>query len=271
MMRHLIAIALFACSAAVAGAQEPPLQQVGIDQRLGEQVPLDLTVRDETGASVALGRYFGQRPVILSLVYYRCPMLCTLVLNGLVRALNALAFDAGDQFEIVTLSIDPEETAVQAAAKKQQYTEAYRRGERAAGWHFLTADAPTIATLARSVGFRYRRDPESGEYAHASAIMVLTADGTVARYLFGVEYAPRDLRLALVEAGQGKIGSAVDQLLLLCFRYDPSTGRYSNLVLGSIRAGGVVTVAAVVAFVLIMWRRERRSRTAAAVAVRGQA
>jgi protein SCO1/2 len=198
-------------------------------------------------------------------------MLCTLVLNGLVRALNALTFDPGDQFEIVTLSIDPEETAEQAAAKKQHYTESYRRAGSAAAWHFLTADAATIATLARSVGFRYRRDPQSGEYAHASAIMVLTASGKVARYLFGVEYAPRDLRLALVEAGEGKIGSAVDQVLLLCFRYDPSTGRYSNLVLGSIRVGGVVTVAAVVGFVLLMRRRERRSGTAADVAVRGQA
>jgi protein SCO1/2 len=187
-------------------------------------------------------------------------MLCTLVLNGLVRALNALPFDAGNQFEIVTMSIDPDETAEQAAAKKQQYTEAYRRAGGATAWHFLTADATSVAALARSVGFRYRRDAESGEYAHASAIMVLMAEGRVARYLFGVEYAPRDLRLALVEAGQGRIGSAVDQLLLLCFRYDPSTGRYSNLVLGAIRAGGVVTVAVVLGFVLLMRRRERRSR-----------
>lgn len=249
---------LLASAAAAWAAEKTPLDAVGIDQRLGERVPLDLTLRDEAGAPVQLGQYFGERPVILALVYYRCPMLCTLVLNGLVRALNALSFDAGDEFEIVTVSIDPEETPAQATAKKRQYLDSYRRTGAAAAWHFLSADATSIAELARSIGFRYRRDPQSGEYAHASAIMVLTAEGRMARYLFGVEYAPRDLRLALVEAGAGTIGSPIDQLLLLCFRYDPSTSRYSSLVLNSVRAGGVVTIAGLVGFVVLMRRRERR-------------
>lgn len=269
MIRRLVVIAVLVWAASVRSDDQVPLRDVGIDQRLGERVPLDLTLRDESGAPVRLGQFFGQRPVILVLAYYRCPMLCTLVLNGLVRALNTLTFDAGDQFEIVTVSIDPDETPAQAAAKKQQYLESYRRAGAAAAWHFLTADGPTITQLARSVGFRYRRDPQSGEYAHASAIMVLTADGQMARYLFGVEFAPRDLRLALVEAGEGKIGSRIDQLLLLCFRYDPSTGRYSSLVLNAVRAGGVITVAGLVGFVLLMRRRERRRAHAGAVAPRG--
>lgn len=256
--RMLVVTCLVVFAAMAQAENVPPLQEVGIDQRLGERVPLDLTLRDETGATVELGQYFGKRPVILTLVYYRCPMLCTLVLNGLVRALNALTFTAGDELEIVTVSIDPQETAAQAAAKKQQYIESYRRSGAAAAWHFLTGDAESIERLARSVGFRYRRDPQSGEYAHASAIMVLTADGQVSRYLFGVEYAPRDLRLALVESGAGKIGSAIDQLLLLCFRYDPATGRYSTLVLNSVRGGGALTVVGVLVFVVVMRRRERR-------------
>lgn len=250
-----------------ATAQSPaPVPEVGIDQRLGERVPLNLPLRDEAGSAVTLGRYFGERPVILALVYYRCPMLCTLVLNGLVRALNALTFAPGNEFEIVTVSIDPDETPEQAAAKKQQYLESYRRADAAAAWHFLTADASAVAELARSVGFRYRRDAASGEYAHASAIMILTADGRMARYLFGVEYAPRDLRLALVEAGEGRIGSPIDQLLLLCFRYDPMTGRYSSLVLNAVRAGGIATIAGLGGFIVLMRRRDRRRHRATAPA-----
>lgn len=265
----IVMVVVAAATSGFAQEQRPPLQEVGFDQRLGERVPLDLTLRDESGASVRLGQYFARRPVVLSLVYYRCPMLCTLVLNGLVRALNTLTFDVGDEIEVVTVSIDPAETPAQAAAKKQQYMENYRRAGAAAGWHFLTGDAAAIEELATSVGFRYRRDPQTGEYAHASGIMVLTPEGVLARYFFGVEYAPRDLRLALVEAGAGRIGSPIDQLLLLCFRWDPSTGRYSSVILSSVRAGGVLTVAALCGFIVLMRRRERRRLQLDRIAPRG--
>lgn len=234
----------------------PALREVAIDQRLDEQVPLDLAFRDESGAPVTLGRYFGKRPVILSLVYYECPMLCTLVLNGLVRALRTLTFDPGREFELVTVSFNPRETPELAARKKATYLDEYQRPSAAASWHFLTGDAEPIERLARAVGFHYTYVPEEKQFAHAAAIMVLTPDGKVSRYFFGVEYSPRDLRFGLIDAAERKIGTAVDHLLLYCYRYDPTTGKYGAVAMNLVRAGGAVTVLALVGFIVLMRRRE---------------
>jgi protein SCO1/2 len=235
------------------------LAEVGIDQRLDQQVPLDLVFRDESGAAVELGRFFGRRPVVLALVYYECPMLCTLVLKGLLSSLRALSFDVGKEFDVVTVSFDPGETPALAAAKKENVLAEYRRPGAAGGWHFLTGEARSIERLAAAVGFRYRYDAASDEYAHAAAIMVLTPAGRLARYFYGVEYAPRDLRFGLIEAAAERIGTPVDQLLLYCYRYDPSTGRYSAAVMNVVRLGGLATVLGLGAFMLVLWRREARA------------
>jgi protein SCO1/2 len=237
------------------------LKDIGIDQRLGERLPLDVVVQDEQGRSVRLGDYFGQRPVVLTLVYYECPMLCTQVLNGLLTALRVLSFTPGKEFDIVTLSFDPSERPALAAAKKAEYLEDYARPDAAAGWHFLTGDASSIAAVAKAAGFRYRRDQKTDLFIHASGLMVATPDGTLARYFYGIDYSARDLRLALVEASNGRIASPIDRVLLFCFHYDPALGRYSVLTLNLVRAGGVITVVALVAFVVVSRRREPRTRT----------
>lgn len=256
--RTFPALAVAAALAGSAAANDVPeeLRQVGIEQRLDEVIPLDLTFRDETGQAVRLGSYFAQRPVLLALVYYECPMLCTLVLNGLVSALKAVALDAGRDFDVVAVSIDPAETPEMAARKKETYLQTYRRAGADTGWHFLTGDETSIRYLADAVGFRYRYDPDSGEFAHAAAIAVLTPSGRIARYFYGVEYAPRDLRLGIIEAADERIGTPVDQLLLYCFRYDASTGRYSAAVLNLVRLGGVLTVAAFGTFFIVSRSRE---------------
>lgn len=241
-----------------ASAAPEALRDVGLDQRLNEPVPLDLTFRDETGQSVTLGSLFRGQPVVLSLVYYRCPMLCTLVMNGLLSALRALPFDAGNEFDVITVSIDPEDTPADAAQKKATYVAQYHRPSAAAGWHFLTGDAGAIEQLARAVGFRYRYDAEHKQFAHAAGIEVLTPKGIIARYFFGVEFAPRDLKFGLMEAAENRIGTPIDQLLLFCYHYDPSTGRYSTAVLTVIRAGGVLTLLALAGFIVWAVRRERR-------------
>jgi protein SCO1 len=243
---------------AYADTTRPPaLRDVGIDQRLDAQVPLDLVFRDESGEPVELGRYFGSKPVILSLAYYECPMLCTLVLNGMASALKVLSFDIGNQFEVVTVSFNPRDTPALAAAKKQTYLKEYGRPDAARGWHFLTGDAAAIERLTAAVGFHYTALPEQNQFAHAAGIMVLTPRGKIARYFYGVEFAPRDLRLGLIEAADNRIGSPVDQLLLFCFHYDPATGKYGALAINSVRAGGVLTVLALGTFLIVMWRRER--------------
>ncbi len=239
----------------------PILQRVDFEQRLGTQVPLDLPFRDETGRTVRLGDYFQGKPVVLTLSYYECPMLCTLVLNGLTSALRALRFDLGKEFVAVNVSFNPRETPELAAAKKATYLKEYRRPGSEAGWHFLTGDEESIRRLTEAVGFQYAWDERNQQYAHATGLVVLTPGGQIARYFYGVEFSPRDLRFALIEAAQGKIGSPVDKLLLYCFHYDPSTGRYSALALNSIRIGGVLTVAALISFIVVMLRRERRAAT----------
>lgn len=242
-----------------ASSQPAVLRDVGIDQKLNEPAPLDLVFRDETGRSVPLREYFGEKPVILSLVYYECPMLCTMVLNGLVRSLRTLSFDVGEEFTVLTVSFNPKETPAQAAEKKQIALESYGRPGAASGWHFLTGEETSIRQLTQAVGFRYTYDPETQQFAHASGIMVLTPQGKLARYFYGIEYAPKDLRLGLVEASEGKVGSPVDQVLLLCYHYDPVTGKYGVVIMNVLRLAGIATVLALGTFMFVMFRRDRRT------------
>jgi protein SCO1/2 len=238
------------------------LNGVGIDQKLNQQLPLDLVFRNEKGESVKLGDYFGKKPVMLSLVYYQCPMLCNQVLNGMVTAFKVMAFQPGQEFEVVTVSFDPRETAALAAAKKNTYVNYLpeaRRARAADGWHFLSGDEANIKRLTDAVGFRYHFDEATNQFAHASAIYVTTPQGKLARYFYGIEYAPRDLRLGLIEAADNKIGSPVDQLLLYCFHYDPATGKYGAAVMNLMRGAGLVTLA-VIAGMLLMLRRRDRAR-----------
>jgi protein SCO1 len=241
------------------GVRPDLLENVGIDQKLGQQVPLDLAFRDETGKAVQLNQYFGHKPVILSLVYFNCPMLCTQVLNGQEAAMKGLPMDAGNQFEAVTVSIDPSDRPVLASVKKQMYLGMYGRANAAQGWHFLTGDEAQIKQLANAVGFRYAYDPDSKQFAHASVIMVLTPDGKISKYFYGIQYSPRDLRLGLVEASAQKIGTPVDSILLFCYHYDPHTGKYGLLISRLIQAGGLLTVLAIGVMMLILFRRERYS------------
>lgn len=220
----------------------PVLRDVGIDQKLDNQVPLDLWFRDETGRDVKLGQYFGQKPVVLVLAYYDCPMLCTLVLNGLLHGLEGLKYNVGQEFEVVTVSFDPTETPALAAAKKAIYVGLYGRPNASAGWHFLTGEEASIRELAQAVGFRYNYDPNTKQYVHATGIMVLTPGGRLARYFYGIRYPSGNLRLALDEASQGKIGSRVDQLLLYCSQYDPATGKYSVIISHILKIAALLTV-----------------------------
>lgn len=234
------------------------IREVGFEQNLDAQLPLELKFRDEAGKTVALGDYFGKRPVVLALVYYDCPMLCTMILNGLTGSLKAVNLDVGIDFDVVAVSFDPRETPELAAEKKQAYVKDYGRKGSEKGWHFLTGDAESIARLTQAAGFKYYWDEESQQFAHASGVMMATSGGRLARYFYGIEYAPRDLRLGLVEASAGKIGSPVDKMLLYCFHYDPSTGKYGLTIMNVVRLMGSATVLALVAFILVMLRRERR-------------
>jgi protein SCO1/2 len=244
-----------------------PAQQIGLDQKLGGQVPLELAFRDETGREVRLAELFGRRPVVIALVYYDCPMLCTLVLNGMVRTFRALSLHLGQDYEVITVSIDPRETPELAARKKAEYLKTFAAGEpgpeAAEGWHFLTGDQASIDALARTVGFRYAYDAASDEFAHASGLIVATPQGVLSHYLYGVEYITRDLRLALVEASQGRVGGLIDQVLLLCYHYDPSTGRYGFAVVTAVRSAGILTVVLILGFIVRSLVRERgpRART----------
>jgi len=234
------------------------LQGVGIDQKLDTQVPLDLTFRDEAGRTVPLSTYFqGKKPVILALVYYECPMLCTQILNDLESSLKAVSFNPGRDFEVVSVSFDPKDTPDIAASKKQLLLKRYGRPNTSNGWHFLVGDQPNIKTLTDAVGFHYKYDPATQQFAHASGIMILTPDGHLSRYFYGLEYAPRDIRLGLVEASQNKIGSPVDQILLFCYHYDPSTGKYGALVMRIVRVSGARFVLVCGTFLWIVFRREK--------------
>jgi protein SCO1/2 len=262
--RALLALTLLA-SCAVAqmnnGIMSPPantrpprLENVGIEQHLDAQVPPDLTFRDEAGNTVKLGDYFGHKPLILNLVYYNCTMLCGEALAGLASAMRLVKFDVGNQFDVVTVSFDPRETPEMAAAKKKDYVGRYGRANAAAGWHFLTGQAGSINALTKAVGFQYQYDPKSNQFAHATAIMVLTPQGRISRYFYGVDFPPKDLRMGLVEASQGKIGNAVDAVLLYCYHYNPETGKYGAMVANILRLAAAATILIMGIFLFILWR-----------------
>jgi protein SCO1/2 len=241
------------------------LREVKIEQRLNEQVPLNLKFKDETGRTVELSEYFNHsKPVILSLVFYKCPMLCNQILTGLLASLRAQSFTVGQEFEVLTISFDPRETPADAAEKKEDYVGRYNRPGAKNGWHFLTGDQENISRLTEAVGFHYNYDEKTNQFAHASGIMVLTPGGTLSRYFYGIEYFPKDLRLGLVEASDNKIGSMVDQLLLYCYHYDPATGLYGPIVMNIMRLGGLVTLFGMGALILILKRRGRKSEAAKA-------
>jgi protein SCO1 len=234
-----------------------PLREIGFDQNLDQRVPLDTQLVDEAGRAVRLGDFFGRRPVVLVFAYYDCPMLCTQVINGLASALGVLSLDPGKDFDIVTVSFDPRDTPATATAKKAVYLDRYKRPGAAAAWHFLTGTQASITRLTRAAGFRYVWDDQTKQFAHPTGVIVLTPDGRLARYLFGIEYGPRDLRLALVEASAGKVGTPVDALLLYCYHYDPMTGRYGLVIMRAMRIAGAATVFALAGFIFIMLRMER--------------
>ena len=265
MSRRCVACAalllLFPAAGRSADPRPPMLRDVGIDQRLGQGLPLDAIFQDELGRTVRLGQYFGEKPVVLVLAYYNCPMLCTEVFNGLVSALRVLSFDAGREFQVVAVSFDPRDRPSDAAAKKRAYLAAYGRPGAAAGWHFLAGSQASIERVTEAVGFHYRYDETLGQFAHASAIYVATPRGELSRYFSGIEYAPRDLRLALVEASESRIGSPIDFVLLYCYHYDPKLARYSAAVLNIVRFGGVATVALLSGFLAVMWRRDHRRQS----------
>jgi len=260
----LLAVTLLAASASAqmnngimappANTRPPRLENVGIEQHLDTQVPPDLTFRDETGKTVKLGDYFGRKPLILNLVYYNCNMLCGEALAGLSSAMRLVKFDLGNEFDVITISFDPRETPGMAAAKKQDYVKRYGRANAAAGWHFLTGQPDSINALTKAVGFQYQYDPKTNQYAHATAIMVLTPQGRISRYFYGVDFPPKDLRMGLVEASQGKIGNAVDAVLLYCYHYNPETGKYGAMVANILRLAAAATILIMGIFLFILWR-----------------
>jgi protein SCO1/2 len=247
-----------------ANTRPPRLENVGIDQHLNAQVPADLTFLDETGKSVKLGDYYGRKPLILNLVYYNCTMLCGEALAGLSSAMRLVKFDVGKEFDVITVSFDPRETPAMAAAKKKDYVERYGRANAAAGWHFLTGQPDSINALTKAVGFNYQYDPKSNQYAHATAIMVLTPQGRISRYFYGIDYPPKDLRMGLVEASQNKIGNAVDAVLLYCYHYDPESGKYGAMVANILKLSAGATILFIGGLLLILWRLDRAATRKAA-------
>ncbi|HEY0781555.1 MAG TPA: SCO family protein [Thermoanaerobaculia bacterium] len=261
----------FACALALAGltasaavaqpAQPTPFQRMGYDQRVGHKVPTDLAFRDEDGRAVHLGDYFGKRPVVLALVYYTCPMLCTMTLTGLSTTLKGISFDAGREYEVVVVSFDPKDTAAGAAKAKREALSRYGRPATAAGWHFLTGDAAAIAQLTEAVGFRYFFDEQTHQYAHPAGIVVLTPQAKLARYFSGIEYPSRNVRFGLVEAADNRIGTVVDQVLLYCFHYDPVNGKYSAVALNIVRLSAVATVVGLLLMIALLRRRDHQPKT----------
>jgi protein SCO1/2 len=258
----LMLLALAAVTAIPASAQQIStpaiLNKVGITQNLNAQIPPDLVFRDETGKSVRLGDFFGKKPIILSLVYFDCPALCTEVLNGELRTMRAISLDLGKDFEAVTVSFEPKDTPALAKAKRDVYLGQYDRPDAGEHWHFLTGEQPSIDALTNAAGFQYAYDSSIHQYAHAAAILVLTPEGRIDRYFYGVIYPARDLRLGLVEASQGKIGTVTDHALLYCYQYDPMTGKYGVVVTNVLRAGGGLTVLILGIFMTLMFLRERK-------------
>jgi protein SCO1/2 len=240
------------------GITPAELKKVAFDQNLGVQVPLDLPFRDETGRAVQLSQYFNGRPVILALVYYECPMLCTQALNGLVRALKVLALEPGRDYNVVTVSFNPKETPAQAAEKRDHYLQLLKKAGASDGWHFLTGDETSIRLLTGTVGFHYVYDEVTRQYAHPTGIIMLTPEGKTSKYVYGIDYGPRDVRLALVEASDHKVGTPVDRLLLYCYHYDPTTGKYGLVLMNVLRLAGALTVVCLGGLILILRRREKQ-------------
>jgi protein SCO1/2 len=236
------------------------LTNVTIEQRLDSQLPLDAEFKDETGKTIPLGSFFGKRPVVLALVYYDCPMLCTQILNGMVRAAKVLTFAPGKEYDIVAISFDARETPQLAAEKKAVYVKRYGHPETAAGWHFLTGSIHSIKRVTDAVGFRYVWDVHTAQFAHASAIYVLTPQGKLSKYFYGIDYSPKDMRLGLIEASNNKIGNPVDQIMLFCYHFDPHAAKYTPFALGLLRVAGAATVLTLGGFVFIMLRRESRQK-----------
>jgi protein SCO1/2 len=260
---------LFACVGLASGQiYGPPrtetyaparlLQKVGINQKMGAQVPLDLPFVDESGRDVTLRQYL-RRPVVLALVYYECPSLCNMVLNGILRSAKSMDLTAGDEYEVIAVSFDPRETPEMAAAKKQTYLKDYKRHGAEQGWHFLTGPETSSKALADAVGFRYAYDAMTNQYAHSSAIMVLTPAGRIARYFYGIDYPARDVRLGLIEASSERIGKPSDQILLYCFHYDPTTGKYALVVMNVLRLAALITLSVLATFLIVMLRRDYRA------------
>ena len=262
MKRALLAAFLLAIPAiAQQNSSTPPELpgRVAIAQKLDSQIPLDAMFRDESGKIVRLGDYFRSgRPVLLDFMYYRCPMLCSVVMDGLSSGLTELKFNVGQEFDVVTVSIDPRDTPQAAAAKKETYIKRYGRFDAAKGWHFLTGNESAIKSLTSVAGFHYAYDPKIDQFAHGAMLMIVTPEGKISRYIYGFEYKARDLRLALVDASSGKIGTLTDAIMLLCYHYDPATGKYSRTAMNVVRAGGVATVASLAGFIFVALRRERR-------------
>lgn len=242
----------------LATARLPQLENVTFKQRLNAQLPLDAQFKDESGRDVTLGHYFAsERPVVLAFVYYGCPMLCTQVMNGISRAVKVLPFTAGKDFDVVFISFDPRDKPVTAAAKKTALMNYWSMQNQSGAWHFLTGEESQIKRVTSAAGFFYMWDEKTQQFAHLSGVLVLTPDGHLSRYFYGVEYSPKELRLALVESGQGQIGSVVDELLLYCYHYDPANGRYGAVVMNLVRLGGVLTVLAMGGFIFLMRRQEK--------------
>ena len=237
-----------------ANLRPPGLKHVGIEQHLNQQIPPSLPFRDETGKPVELAEYFGRKPLILNLVYYRCPMLCGEVLSGLVSALRILKFDVGQEFDVLTVSFDPRDTPEMATAKKAELLKRYGRPGAAEGWHFLTGNQAAIDALTQSAGFEYEYDPKIQQFAHATAILVLTPEGRIAQYYYGVEFAPRDLRLGLVQASENKIGTVADQVLLYCYHYDPDQGKYGAIISRILKLAAAATIVLLGTFLIAMFR-----------------
>ena len=246
--------------AETASTTPAPLKEVTFRQQLNQQLPLETRFTDEAGRDVRLGDYFKTgKPVVLAFVYYQCPMLCIQVMNGISSALTALPFVPGKDFDVVLVSFDPRDTPQAAAEKKQAHLQYWSSEKTAAGWHFLTGDETAIRQATQAAGFSYRWDPSTQQFAHVSGVLVVTPDGRLSRYFYGIEYSPKELRLALVDSGEGKVGTVIDELLLYCFHYDPASGRYGVVVMNLIRLGGVVTVAFMAGFILLMRRRDMRT------------
>jgi protein SCO1/2 len=264
-MTTLLAIAVFAVAMAPISALAQPnvggvVREVGFDQKLGTQLPLDLSFRDDNGKEVRLAELFGRRPVILAPVYYRCPLLCNQLLNGLTRSLKPVSLGVGNDFDVVAFSIAPDETPELAGQKKAAYVEQYGRPGSATGWHFLTGDAASIASLAEAIGFRYTFNPTTKLYAHAAGVVIATPDGHIARYFYGIDFPPKELENELARAKAGQISTPIGRLLLLCYDYDAATGKYTLSILRLLRITGTATVISLLGYMFVMFRREGKVR-----------